>query len=85
MLYYAYQRKETPAWAKTTIVGALGYFISPLDAIADFIPVAGYTDDVGVLVAALGAVGAYIDSGVKQIAKKKLYNWFGDFDEKDLL
>ena len=85
MLYYAYQNKETPTWAKTIIVGALGYFISPIDAIPDFTPVAGYTDDVGVLVAALGAVGAYIDSAVKQNAKKKLHDWFGDFNEKELL
>ena len=85
MLYYAYQNKETPTWAKTIIVGALGYFISPIDAIPDFTPVAGYTDDIGVLVAALGAVGAYIDSEVKHNAKKKLHNWFGDFDEKELL
>ena len=85
MLYYAYQRKETPVWAKTIIIGALGYFISPIDAIPDFIPVAGYTDDLGVLVAAIAAVGIYINSEVKQSAKDKLHNWFGEFDEDELL
>ena len=85
MLYYAYQNKETPAWAKTIIIGALGYFISPIDAIPDITPVAGYADDLGVLVAAIAAVGAYIDSEVKQNAKDKLHNWFGEFDEDELL
>ena len=85
MLYYAYQRKETPVWAKTIIVGALGYFISPIDAIPDLTPIVGYADDLGVLVVAIGAVSAYIDSEVKQSAKDKLHNWFGEFDEEELL
>lgn len=85
MLYYAYQNKETPVWAKTIIIGALGYFISPIDAIPDITPVVGYADDLGVLVAAIAAVGAYIDSEVKQRAKDKLHNWFGEFDEEELL
>lgn len=85
MLFYAYQNKETPVWAKTIIIGALGYFISPIDAIPDLTPAVGYADDLGVLVAAIAAVGAYIDSEVKQNAKDKLHNWFGEFDEEELL
>lgn len=85
MLYYAYQRKETPVWAKTVIVGALGYFISPIDAIPDLTPVVGYADDLGVLALAISAVSVYIDSEVKQYAKDKLHDWFGDFDEEELL
>lgn len=34
-MYYAALDAETPAWAKAAIVGALGYFISPIDAIPD--------------------------------------------------
>ncbi len=76
-LYYAYQRPETPMWAKTTIVAALGYFISPIDAIPDFIPIVGYIDDLGVLTAAVASVAVYIDKDVKKKAKKKLKDWFG--------
>ncbi len=36
LLYYAMQEEKAPAWAKATIAGALGYFIVPIDAIADF-------------------------------------------------
>lgn len=84
-LYYTYQKKDTPTWAKGVIIGALGYFISPIDAIPDLTPGVGYADDVGVLLAAVATVGAYIDSEVKQYAKNKLRDWFGDYDEAELL
>jgi uncharacterized membrane protein YkvA (DUF1232 family) len=85
MLYYAFQEKETPIWAKGIIVGALGYFISPVDAIPDIVPVVGYADDLGVLIAAIASVGAYINDEVKQHAKDKLRDWFGSFNEEELL
>ena len=34
-LYFALQDEDTPAWAKAVIVGALGYFVFPMDAIPD--------------------------------------------------
>lgn len=77
-LYYAYGHPNVPVWAKTTIVGALGYFISPIDAIPDFTPIVGYADDLGVLVAAVAAVSMYIDADVKKKAKMTLKEWFGD-------
>ncbi|EZQ18559.1 YkvA family protein [Halopseudomonas bauzanensis] len=76
-LYYAAQDPNTPRWAKTAIYGALGYFIFPLDAIPDFAAVVGYTDDLGVLLAALATVSAYITDDVKAQASRKLERWFG--------
>lgn len=76
LLYYADQNPQTPIWAKTTIYGALGYFIFPVDAIPDFIP-GGYVDDFGVLVAAIATVSMYITEEVKAQAKRKLRDWFG--------
>ena len=84
-LYYTYQKNDTPTWAKGVIIGALGYFISPIDAIPDITPGIGYADDIGVLLAAVATVSAYIDGEVKQYAKTKLHDWFGDFDEEELL
>ena len=82
LLFYAMQEEKAPAWAKATIAGALGYFIVPLDAVADITPGIGFTDDLGVLVLALAAVAAYINDDVKDKAAKKMYDWFGepDFD-----
>ena len=77
-LYYAFQKSETPAWAKAVITGALAYFILPVDAVPDAIPVAGYTDDLGALAAAIGMVSLYITDDVKQQATRKLKDWFGD-------
>jgi len=76
-LYYAMENPKTPAWAKTTIIGALGYFISPIDAIPDMIPVVGYTDDLSVLAAAASTVAMYINDDVKKKAKAKMKDWFG--------
>ena len=76
-LYYAAQRPETPTWARTVIFGALAYFISPVDAIPDVIPVAGFTDDLGALAAAIGVVSMYITDEVKAQARQKLNQWFG--------
>lgn len=75
-LYYAAAKPETPAWAKTVIYGALVYFISPIDAIPDVTPFIGYTDDLGVLAAAIGTVAAYIDKDVKAKSAAQLKKWF---------
>ena len=42
--------KETPWQTVVMMIAGLLYFITPLDAIPDFIPVAGLVDDVTVLV-----------------------------------
>jgi len=76
-LYYAAQSPDTPKWARRTIYGALGYFVMPLDAIPDFTPLVGYTDDLGVMAAALAAVAFAIDDKVKQRASDTLTRWLG--------
>lgn len=75
-LYYAFNDGDTPTWAKTTIVGALGYFISPIDAIPDLIPVVGYSDDLGVLVAAVAATAMHIKEEHKQQANDLISRFF---------
>ncbi|MGQ7245765.1 YkvA family protein [Halomonas sp. V046] len=76
MLYYAARDKDTPVWAKTTIYGALGYFISPLDALPDLTPLIGYTDDMGMLAVALMTVASYVKDEHKQKASITLKRWF---------
>ena len=75
-LYYALQSPATPKWAKGVITGALGYFILPADAIADFIPAVGYADDLGVLAWAIAAVACSITPEIREKARKKLEEWF---------
>ena len=76
-MYYAMLDGDTPGWAKAIIVGALGYFISPLDVIPDITPVVGYADDLGVLVAALGAVAAHIKPEHTKRAEETMKEWLG--------
>ena len=76
LLYYAAQEEKAPAWAKATIVGALGYFITPLDAIVDLTPAVGYADDLGVLALALAAVAAYINDDVREKTAQRMKQWF---------
>ena len=83
ILYYCLQDGDTPAWAKTVIIGALGYFIWPLDAIPDFTPAVGYADDLGVIVAAIGTVMMHIKPGHRRKAKEKMKEWFGDDEKPD--
>jgi uncharacterized membrane protein YkvA (DUF1232 family) len=80
LLYYAYRRSDTPIWAKRIIIGVLGYFISPFDALPDLTPFLGYTDDLGVLSFGLVTIAAYVNEGVRTNARKKLQSWFGEFD-----
>ena len=48
---------ETPTAAKGMMLAALAYFVLPTDAIPDFIPIIGYTDDAAVFAALIGLVG----------------------------
>ena len=64
-LFYALDNPSMPLKTKMVIYGALGYFISPIDVIPDFIPVVGFTDDIGVLAAAVVMAASYIDAEAK--------------------
>jgi uncharacterized membrane protein YkvA (DUF1232 family) len=77
-LYYAAQKKDTPVWAKTVIFSALAYLISPIDSIPDVVPLAGYTDDLGVIAAAIGMIAFYITDDIKDKAKHKVKKIFGE-------
>lgn len=76
-MYYAAQDGDTPVWAKTTIYGALGYFIFPIDVIPDVAPVVGYSDDLTVIAAALATVASCIKDEHAAQAKEKMKQWFG--------
>jgi len=45
-LYLAYKHPRTPWYAKVLAALILGYALSPIDLIPDFIPVIGYLDDL---------------------------------------
>lgn len=85
LLYYAMQNPRISRRDKAIILGALGYFLLPFDLVPDFIPGVGYTDDIAALSYALYKVWHCITPEVKSQAESKVYQWFGDVDQSDLM
>lgn len=86
LLFYTLLSPKTPATYKALIYGGLGYFICPIDLIPDFIPFAGFTDDVVALGLALSAIASGlggIDNSVKESARERLGKIF-DLNEDDI-
>lgn len=74
-LYYAMALgKATPAQI-AAIIGALGYFISPVDAVPDLLP-GGLTDDAGVIALAVSMLACCSDPDVVRAAEAKASEWF---------
>lgn len=80
ILYYELKDPTVSIKEKGIIIGALGYFILPLDLIPDTVPVAGYTDDFAALMAAYGYVRAHLTPDVVDRAHNKMVELFGDID-----
>jgi uncharacterized membrane protein YkvA (DUF1232 family) len=56
---YRYMRdRYVPWYRKSIVIGALIYFISPIDAVPDLAPLVGYLDDLGVVTAVLKFMGS---------------------------
>lgn len=62
----------TPRRVRLTLLAALGYFVLPLDALPDVMPLLGFTDDAAVIAAALAAVAGSITPQHRQKAKEML-------------
>ncbi len=84
ILYYVMKSPGVPIHIKTAIVGALAYVIVPTDLIPDFIPVAGYSDDLAAIVAAVSMVADHITPDIDRKAKAKVRDIFGTTDGCDL-
>ncbi len=59
-VYYAARDPETPTAAKGIMLGALAYFVLPVDAIPDIFAGIGFTDDAAVIAALIATLGANI-------------------------
>jgi len=58
--YYCAIDPATPRHVRIILIGALAYFIMPIDKIPDFIPGLGFADDAAVLAAAIKSILPYI-------------------------
>lgn len=71
-LYYVMKESSTPLDTKALIIGALGYLILPVDLIPDFIPAAGYTDDLAALLAVVKMCKEHITPEIERKVRKDL-------------
>ena len=71
-VYYAARDPETPMAAKGIMLGALAYFVMPIDAIPDVLAGIGFTDDAAVITAVIATLGANIRKRHRELADKAL-------------
>jgi uncharacterized membrane protein YkvA (DUF1232 family) len=58
--YYCAFDRETPRHVQAALLGAIAYFVLPLDFLPDMLPVLGFTDDAAVLATAIRMVASHI-------------------------
>jgi uncharacterized membrane protein YkvA (DUF1232 family) len=70
--YYCAFDRATPARAKGILIGALAYFILPIDLVPDIVLGLGFTDDLAVLLAAFKVVRTHVTEAHRQRARETL-------------
>jgi uncharacterized membrane protein YkvA (DUF1232 family) len=70
--YYCAFDRQTPLQVKAALLAALAYFVLPLDAVPDLLPLFGFTDDALVLVTALRMVSVHIHESHRVAAREAL-------------
>lgn len=86
VLYYVSRDPAVPTSLKVKVLGALGYFILPLDFIPDIVLGLGFTDDLAALAWALFTMRKYVTPEIEKKARERLRKWFGpeEGEEADL-
>ena len=78
LLFYVAQSPNCPAKIKAGIIGALGYLISPLDLVPDFMPGIGFADDAAAIAAAVALAQVYINDEIRAQARAKIVDLLGE-------
>lgn len=70
--YYCAFDRATPVKAKGILIGALAYFVLPIDVVPDMLLGLGFTDDLAVLLAAFKVVTTHVTEAHRQRARETL-------------
>ncbi len=70
--YFCAFDPSTPARVRGILLAALAYFVMPADLIPDFIAIAGFTDDLAVLMAAVSSVRGHLKPEHYEAARRAL-------------
>ncbi len=68
--------QATPPQARVSLLAALTYLIVPIDLMPDFIPIAGFSDDLVALTAVISLWSNHMTPEIKNKARQKLDRWF---------
>ena len=72
MLYHLLLNGKGSVTTKTLIVAALGYFIAPIDAIPDVVPIVGYSDDLAIITALLKSLESLLTNPIRKLVRQSL-------------
>jgi len=67
---------STPPQARVSLIAALTYLIMPIDLMPDFIPVAGFSDDLVAITAVISLWSQHMTPSIRNRAQRKLDTWF---------
>ncbi|HLT01967.1 MAG TPA: YkvA family protein, partial [Geminicoccaceae bacterium] len=70
--YFCAMDRDTPSYVRGVLLGAVAYFVLPLDMIPDILAPLGFTDDASVIAAAIAAVGSNLQPRHRQEARARL-------------
>lgn len=70
--YFCTLDPATPSRVKLVLMGAIAYFVLPLDAVADFLPLLGFADDAAIIATAISQVAGAITETHRDKAREAL-------------
>jgi len=82
-LYLASKRRDVPWYSKLVILLVVGYALSPLDLIPDFIPIFGLIDDMILLPLGIAFAIKLVPSDILNECRKQAENMFKEANPKN--
>src|SRR5918996_4140384 len=70
--YFCAIDRNTPAYVRAVLCGAIAYFVLPADMIPDVLAPLGFTDDASVIAAAIAAIGRHLQPEHRDAARDRL-------------
>ena len=70
--YYCAFDRNTPNHVRAVLLGALAYFILPLDFMPDILPIVGFTDDAALIAGAMRLIWVHITPEHRDAARDAL-------------